>query len=61
MLCIRSDELQKVLETNYIKEAFSKETVLEMMKEVSAYGVRVVARQAHLEAQNSEDRAMAKA
>ncbi|KAL8446854.1 hypothetical protein Emag_004615 [Eimeria magna] len=30
---ISVDELQKVLETNYIKEAFSKETVLEMMRE----------------------------
>lgn len=29
------DELHKVLETNYIKEAFSKETVMEMMKEVN--------------------------
>ncbi|KAL8274699.1 hypothetical protein Esti_001414 [Eimeria stiedai] len=30
---ISVDELQKVLETNYIKEAFSKETVMEMMRE----------------------------
>ena len=28
------DELHKVLETNYIKEAFSKEAVLEMIREV---------------------------
>lgn len=33
--CLLSDELQKVLETNYIEDTFTKEAVVEMVKEVS--------------------------